>query len=190
MRRPRKSPWRGRPPTPRARRLRGGRAHSRRPPGVAEPVGAGALRRRHVQDAGDRAARAEPAGGRRAGVQADGPRVCFLAGMSCHSQQRGSSVRLSRSMTGEMEDFAAAFATPAPAMRKMEKLSEKSRELHNQQPAPASSPLENGSTAVLRPRLEARLAAAARPLASAWLEDTAVFYHSGAKQLTCLANGI
>jgi hypothetical protein len=62
--------------------------------------------------------------------------------MSCHSQQRGSSVRLSRSMTGEMEDFAAAFATPAPAMRKMEKLSEKSRELHNQQPAPASSPLE------------------------------------------------
>ncbi|OEL17081.1 hypothetical protein BAE44_0021900 [Dichanthelium oligosanthes] len=88
-------------------------------------------------------------------------RACFLAGMSSHAQQRGSSVRLSHSMTGAgafgcTASSAAAFATPA--MRRMEERSEKSREQQqNQQQAPPPPPPE---AAIPHPRLEARLASA------------------------------
>ena len=51
-------------------------------------------------------------------------RACFLASMSAHAQQRGSSLRLPRPLPAGLQQFgwagSAMFATPA--MRKMERV--------------------------------------------------------------------
>ncbi|CAL5008765.1 unnamed protein product [Urochloa decumbens] len=92
-------------------------------------------------------------------------RACLLAAMSAHAQQRGASVRMPRPFASGMEfgwAGSAMFATPA--MRRMEKLSETLRERQRQVEAEAAPAPENGSRAVIvvpRPRLDARLAAAA-----------------------------
>ncbi|WVZ95283.1 LOW QUALITY PROTEIN: hypothetical protein U9M48_041068 [Paspalum notatum var. saurae] len=50
--------------------------------------------------------------------------ACFLSGMSSHSQQRGSSVRLSRPLSGKNFGGVGSAMFTTPAMRKMESLSE------------------------------------------------------------------
>ncbi|CAL5009797.1 unnamed protein product [Urochloa decumbens] len=92
-------------------------------------------------------------------------RACLLAAMSAHAQQRGASVRLPRPFASGMEfEWAGSAMFATPAMRRMEKLSETLRERQRQVEAEAAAPPANGSRAVIvvpRPRLEARLAAAA-----------------------------
>uniref|UniRef100_A0A0E0MKL2 VWFA domain-containing protein n=1 Tax=Oryza punctata TaxID=4537 RepID=A0A0E0MKL2_ORYPU len=63
-------------------------------------------------------------------------RACVLAGMSSHGQQRASSVRLAKASS--VYGCSSAFATPA--MQRMEKLSEISREQQQQQAAAAPPP--------------------------------------------------
>ncbi|KAJ1267071.1 hypothetical protein BS78_07G027800 [Paspalum vaginatum] len=63
-------------------------------------------------------------------------RACFLAGMSSHSQQRGSSVRLSRPKSGKGFGGAGSAMFTTPAMRKMESLSEMARQQQQQAPPP------------------------------------------------------
>ena len=88
-------------------------------------------------------------------------RASLLAGMSAHAQQRGPSVRFSRPVSGLKPACYAGWAMFAtPAMRKtMETLGTLQRQQATRPPS------ENGNSAIVvpRPRLEARLLAAAAP---------------------------
>jgi len=93
-------------------------------------------------------------------------RACFLASMSAHAQQRGSSVRLPRPLPeGLQSGWAGSAMFATPAMRKMEE----SWEMRRQRKVTPAPPQNNGrrsKAAPPRSRLEARLAAAAPRLMS------------------------